>query len=392
MSLPFYIAPSTEEPGPPFQVLDLDGSIRQSPTHLPSDDELRECYRLMRFVRILDEQFLNAQRQGRISFYGTCTGQEAAVLGSALALEEGDSCVQALREGAAALLRGYSFVSYVNQVFGNRDDITFGRQMPCHYTDSQHGHLSLSSPVANQVPQAVGMAYAEKIKGTDRAVLSYMGDGGTAEADFHIAMNFAVLWKAPVVFLCQNNQWAISTPVEAQSATPTIAERSAAYNMPGIRVDGNDILAVYDACKEAFTRARAGEGPAFIEALTYRVGAHSTSDDPSRYRDEDVTKVWATKRDPIERLKLYLMRKGLLEKAEDESMHETFLGEIKKHMSQAEGISPPEQWSMFTDVYADIPSHLKRQALDSGIEIPESPPRPSADEGNSPRPWASPQD
>jgi 2-oxoisovalerate dehydrogenase E1 component alpha subunit len=149
VSEPYQIDPNTEEPAPPFQVLDLDGSLRQTPTHLPSDLELQDSYRLMRFVRILDEQFLNAQRQGRISFYGTCTGQEAAVLGSALALETGDSCVQALREGAAALLRGYSLVSYVNQVFGNQDDVTFGRQMPCHYTDVKNGYLSFLSPVVN---------------------------------------------------------------------------------------------------------------------------------------------------------------------------------------------------------------------------------------------------
>ncbi len=370
------------------RVLNPDGTVAQEATHLPSDSDLQRCYRLMRFVRILDAQMLNLQRQGRISFYGSCRGQEAAIIGSALSLEDGDLCVPALREGPAALLRGYPLQDYINQVWGNDADRCGGRQMPCHYSDKSIGHLSLSSPVANQVPQAVGMAYAEKQKGTDRVVMAYMGDGGTAEADFHIAMNFASLWKAPMVLICQNNQWAISTPVATQMATETIAEKAQAYGIPGIRVDGNDLLGMHDICTEAVARARAGEGPTFIEALTYRVGAHSTSDDPSRYRDENVTEVWATERDPIRRLATYLIGRGLMTAEQDEALSDRYLQDVKDVVSLAGDRPDPPIGSMFQDVFATVPEHLKRQANQNAIQIDENyaPSRMDA----TPPPWERP--
>jgi len=321
----------------------------------------------MRFLRIMETQFLNAQRQGKISFYGGATGQEASVLGSGMALEPGDICVPALREGAIALYRGYPFMDYVNQIFGNANDRTLGRQMPCHYSDKPTGHFSLSSPVANQLPQAVGMAHAERLKGSDRVVMAFLGDGGTAEADFHIAMNFASLWKAPVVFVCQNNQWAISTPVESQMATATIEEKAVAWNIPSVRVDGNDVFAVHDACTEAIRRARKGYGPSFVEALTYRVGAHTTSDDPSRYRDESVTKRWIEEFDPIIRLRQYLMDRRYVTDQGDESMDQDFLHYVKDCISKAEKTEPPPLFTLFTDVYARMPNHLVQQSVRMGI-------------------------
>jgi len=354
------------------RVLNPDGTLAQEAAHLPSDSDLLRSYRLMRFVRIMDAQMLNLQRQGRISFYGSCRGQEAAIIGSALTLDEGDLCVPALREGPAALLRGYPLRAYINQVWGNDADRCGGRQMPCHYSDKSIGHLSLSSPVANQLPQAVGMAYAERQKGTDRVVMAYMGDGGTAEADFHIAMNFAALWKAPMVLICQNNQWAISTPVDSQMATDTIAEKAQAYGMIGIRVDGNDLLGVHDVCTEAVARARSGEGPTFIEALTYRVGAHSTSDDPSRYRDESVTEVWATERDPIRRLRAYLIARELMTAEQDEALSSRYIQDVKDVVTLAGDRPIPPIGSMFQDVFAQVPDHLKRQAKQNAIHIDES--------------------
>jgi len=365
MALPHYLDPAdVPKPAAPYQVLAEDGAIKRKLKSRPADEELLRAYRLMRFLRVLDSQMLNAQRQGRISFYGTCTGQEAAVIGSALALGEGDLCVPALREGGAALLRGYSFRAYVDQVFGNDRDLSRGRQMPCHYGSRAVGQLSLSSPVANQLPQAVGMAYAEKMKKTDRVVMSYMGDGGTAAADFHYALNFSAVWKAPVVFICQNNQWAISTPWEKQMATQTIAERAEAYAVPHHRVDGNDLLAVHEICARAVARARKGEGPTFVELVTYRVGAHSTSDDPSRYRDEDVTQVWAEQRDPLIRLSAYLQSEGLLGADDNAKMDVAFLASVKKAMTEAGERAYPPVSSLFTGVYADLPPHLARQRDD----------------------------
>jgi len=335
----------------------------------------------MRFLRVVESQFLNAQRQGKISFYGGALGQEAAVLGSAMSLEEGDICVPALREGGAALYRGYPFMDYVNQIFGNAEDRTLGRQMPCHYSDKPTGHFSLSSPVANQLPQAVGMAHAEQLKSSDRVVMAYLGDGGTAEADFHIAMNFAALWKAPIVFVCQNNQWAISTPVSKQMATATIEEKAVAWGVPSARVDGNDVFAVHDACTEAVRRARAGYGPSFIEALTYRVGAHTTSDDPSRYRDESITKKWATEYDPIIRLRRYLSDRRYATDQDDKNMDENFLAYVKDCIAKAMKTELPSHASLFTDVYATIPEHLLRQSKDLSLSLtPDTEVRPQGAE------------
>ena len=324
-------------------------------------EDQRAMYRAMCLVRVVDERMLTLQRQGRIGFYGAATGQEAAVIGSGWALEPRDWVLPALREGGVALLRGYSLADYTNQLFGNRTDLLKGRQMPCHYGDRKVNYVTLSSPIATQLPQAVGVALAQKLEGAGAITIGYMGDGATSEADFHVAMEFAARLKAPVVFFCQNNQWAISTGWRHQTAAETLADKAQGYGMPGARVDGNDVVAVYEATKVAVDRARAEGTPSFIEALTYRIGAHSTSDDPSRYRDESVTAEWR-KRDPIARHRATLVSRGWWSDAEEAGLLEELTAQVKAETERAEAEGPPDLDTLFEDVYAVRPRHLAEQA------------------------------
>src|SRR5262245_9601584 len=229
-------------------------------------EDLIRIYSEMLRLRILDQRMLTLQRQGRIGFYGTATGEEAAVIGSAFALRADDWIFPALRQGGAALLRGYPLVEYISQCMGNSMDATKGRQMPSHYCYRPANFVSWSSCIGTQIPHAVGAAWAMKIEKKDSIAVAYMGDGATSEGDFHVAMNFAGVFKIPVVFFCQNNQWSISVNIKQQTASESIAIKAVAYGFEGVRVDGNDVLAVYQATKEAVDNARQGKGPSLIEA------------------------------------------------------------------------------------------------------------------------------
>src|SRR5438067_305764 len=225
---------------------------------------LLRLYREMVRLRTLDERMMTLQRQGRVGFYGACTGQEAATLASAIAREASDWIFPALREGGAMLLRGFPLVPYLCQIFGNAGDETKGRQMPSHMASKSVNQVSWSSCIGTQLPQAVGAAMAARIKGDRTVIAAYLGDGATSEGDFHVAMNFAGVFNAPVVFICQNNHWAISVPTSKQTASESIAIKAIAYAFPGDKVDGNDAVAVYGAVKEAVDRARSGAGPTLI--------------------------------------------------------------------------------------------------------------------------------
>lgn len=314
----------------------------------------------MAFVRQLDERMLTLQRQGRIGFYAACTGQEAAVIGSAYALRDQDWIFPAFREAAAMLLRGFPLRTFLCQLFGNSQDVLKGRQMPCHYSDRSVRYVSWSSCVGNQLPQAVGAAWAAKIRGDDAVVMAYLGDGATSEGDFHVAMNFAGVFQAPVVFFCQNNQWAISVPVTQQTASATLAVKARAYSFEGVRIDGNDVLEVYSASRQALAKARSGSGPSLIEALTYRMGAHSSSDDPSRYRDESITEAWK-KKDPILRFRRYLEKEGLWDPDWEEGLQRESQEQISDALRYAEQQSPPPHAVLFEDVFSDLPWHLREQ-------------------------------
>ena len=343
-----------------FQLVDEHGTEVQPVPELPDGLSVR-FLEAMLFQRALDQRMLNLQRQGRIGFYGTAKGQEGSTLGTGAAFEARDWLFPALREGAVALWRGMDLRHYIAQCFANSADPTQGRQMPCHYSDRDAHYVSLSSPIATQISHAAGCARAIQVKGHDDIVAGgYLGDGATSENDFHAGLNFAAVWKSPVVFVCQNNQWAISVPLSMQTASETLAVKARAYGMPGLRVDGNDVLACYVATKMAVDRARAGQGPTFIECLTYRLGGHSSSDDPTKYRDESEAVIWE-KRDPLLRHRKWLVDRGEW----DEAREEQFMAESGKRISEAitevEQAGPVPRETLFTDVWAQMPQMLRDQ-------------------------------
>ncbi len=338
-------------------VLKEDGSVAAGGPEL-ADDKLLEIYRTMVQVREFDRRMLMLQRQGRIGFYGPILGQEAATVGSVAAVDDKDWIFPALREGAAAMMRGLPLDLAVAQLIGNDLDLCKGRQMPCHYTWKKGRYIAMSSVVGSQITHAVGAAMGAKIRGDDAIVLGYMGDGATSTNDFHAGMNFAAVQKAPVVLFCQNNQWAISVPVSQQHASETIAIKGKAYGMRSVRVDGNDVLAVYKATHEAAELARSGDGPTFIEAVTYRRLGHSSSDDPSRYRDEAEVEAWE-RRDPIERFRRHLVRNKMWDDDKESALHSEIAAEVNEAIRAAEEGSAPPPESLITDVYREIPPTLR---------------------------------
>ncbi|PIE22399.1 MAG: pyruvate dehydrogenase (acetyl-transferring) E1 component subunit alpha [Planctomycetota bacterium] len=344
-------------------MIDANGKVNRTRDPGLSKDRLLEIYRAMLMTRVVEDRALKLQRQGRIGFYVPCEGQEASHIGTAAALEDSDWVFPAYRQPGILFLRGAPLQQIVDEWYGNEDDIGKGGQMPCHYSFRSIHFVSISSPIGTQMTHAVGAAMAAKYRGDDTVMMSFIGDGGTSENEFHCAMNFAAVYKAPVVFVCENNQWAISTPLEMQTASETMAIKAQAYGMPGVRVDGNDILAVYQVTKEAVDRARRGEGPTFIETVTYRIGPHSSSDDPSKYREDNLTESWR-KKDPIERFRKYLTSKKILTTKMEEEIREGFRAEVNAAVKLAEGKPNPSVRRMFEDVYADVPPHLQEQRDD----------------------------
>ncbi|PIE22366.1 MAG: 3-methyl-2-oxobutanoate dehydrogenase [Planctomycetota bacterium] len=335
-----------------IRVLPTSGRGRvKKPVSVP-DEELLALYEEMLRIRIFDQRMLALQRQGRIGFFGMVLGQEGAIVGSAFATEDRDWIVPALREGGIAMIRGLPIELAVAQLIGNELDMCKGRQMPCHYTWKKGRYIAMSSVIGTQISHATGMAMAAKVRGTDEVVLGYMGDGATSANDFHAGLNFAAVYKAPVVFVCQNNQWSISVPVKKQTMSETIAAKAVAYGMPGVRVDGNDVLAVRQVVSEAVARARTGEGPTLVECVTYRRLGHSSSDDPSKYRNEAEVAEWAEK-DPVDRYMGFLVRAGLWDEKADEDLKDRLAGEINLAIKKVEDapFSAPE--TVYEDVFAE---------------------------------------
>ena len=340
----------------------IDGLV-ESKADLPDgldDAAVLRLFRLMLTTRIMDQRGMMLQRQGRIGFYLPSTGQEACSVGSAFALTDVDWCFPSYREQGALLAIGASLQEMVHQWFGNDQDRTKGRQMPVHYSFRNHRIFSISSPIGTQIAQAAGTAMAMQIRGERKVVLTYFGDGATSSNDFHAGMNFAGVTKAPCVFLCPNNQWAISCSLEQQTASSSIAIKAEAYGMPGVRVDGNDVLAVYRATKHAVERARNGGGPTLIEALTFRVGPHSSSDDPTRYRPDELVQIWREK-DPIDRFRILLQERGLLTAELEKVMAQEIEGQVLAAVKVAEAAPFPGTASIFDDVFAELPPHLIAQ-------------------------------
>lgn len=350
-----------------YQVLDEQGRLLAG-AEVPDipDPRLVELYRWMLATRIVDARIVTLQRQGRVAFYGSIMGQEAATIASGMAADACDWIFPALREGALAVVRGLSMEKAVAQFYGTGIDDCKGRQMPCHPSSLQGHYVSMSSVIANQIPQAVGAAMAARIRRDPSVMLGYMGDGATSEPDFAAAMNFAAVFRAPVVLICQNNQWAISVPVSQQSASETIAMKARAFGMEGVRVDGNDALAVYAATRRAVEKARRGEGPTFLELVTYRLLGHTTSDDPTRYRSETEVEAWRC-RDPLPRLRAFLTARGLWSDGLEAEAADRITTELAQAVEAAERTAPPSPASMFDDVHAALPPHLREQRDDLEI-------------------------
>jgi 2-oxoisovalerate dehydrogenase E1 component alpha subunit len=332
-----------------------------------SPEQKSEALRLMRLTREYDNRMQRAQRQGKISFYMQSLGEEAVSIGQGMALEAGDMLFPAYRNQGLFILRNTSLVDLMCQCLSNTRDMCKGRQMPVMYHNRKGNLFSVSGNLATQYPHAVGWAMASAIKGEDHIAASWVGDGSTAEADFHYALTFAAVYQAPVILNVVNNQWAISTfQGFAGGERRPFAARGQGLGIPGIRVDGNDLLAVYTVTQWAAKRAREGGGPTLIEHVTYRGGAHSTSDDPTRYRPKDEWQAFPLG-DPVERLKKHLVNEGHWSdeqhEALKEELKETVMAAWKEAISYGTMTEGPmlDVSIMFDDVYEEVPQQLKDQ-------------------------------
>ncbi len=371
-----------EEPGrferefPLYSVIREDGSADAAEVSLADADLLR-LHRWMVFERNLDERMITLQRQGRIGFYIGSIGEEATIFGTAAALESRDWILPCYREHGAALLRGMPLVTYLCDLLGNAGDAMKGHQMPCHEAWRPGNFTSISAPIATEVPQAVGAAWAARLKGDDMVALTYFGEGATSASDFHTGLNFAGVHRVPVIFVCRNNGWAISVPRERQTASETIAQKALAYGIRGERVDGNDLLAVYNATRRARARAAAGEGPTLLECVTYRLEGHSTSDDPRAYRPAELVEPWR-KKDPLRRMASFLERRGLLSAADEKRVVEEVKAEVLQALEKAEALPPrPPLETLFEGVYAE-PLWQQREQLEELRQAAAADPRVTA--------------
>ncbi|MCA9530030.1 MAG: pyruvate dehydrogenase (acetyl-transferring) E1 component subunit alpha [Myxococcales bacterium] len=352
--------PAPPRDRPALRVIGDDGRPDTERDPQLTDDEAVTIYRAMVRSRRVDARLLKLQRQGRVGFHVGHLGEEAAIIGAAAALEPRDWIVPCYREAGAALYRGFPLQDYVDHMFGNAGDFAHGRQMPDHFVSEPLHILSVSAPIGTQIPHAVGLAMAMKRAGRDEVAAVYFGDGATSSDGFHSAMNFAGVFKAPVVFLCRNNGYAISLPTARQCAAEALADKAVGYGMPALCCDGNDALAVVATVREAAAHAREGRGPTFVELLTYRLGAHSTSDDPTRYRDEAEVERWRA-RDPVVRMRAYLIERGAWTERDEASLVEAVDAEVREAVVAAEAKPKPALHEMFREVYEAQPWHLRDQ-------------------------------
>ncbi|MGC9349757.1 MAG: pyruvate dehydrogenase (acetyl-transferring) E1 component subunit alpha [Anaerolineae bacterium] len=342
-----------------LSILDQEGNVDEELEPDLSDEFLLDLHRWMLLGRRLDERMLGMQRQGRIGTFAPVKGQEASNIGPVATLRDSDWMVVAFREAAGELMRGRSIEDLL---------LYYGGYNEGGYIPEGVNNLPTSIPVGSQTLHAVGIGWAMKYRGKDDVAMVFFGDGATSQGDFHEALNFAGVYKTPTIFICQNNHWAISMPRSRQTASKTLAQKALANGVPGIQVDGNDILATYVASQEAVERARAGEGPTLIEAVTYRMSVHTTADDPSRYREDEEVEEWE-QRDPIERFQIYLKNKGLLDDEKIEALEEEIDQQIRDAVERAEEkmSEPVDATNMFDHMYAEPHDYL----LDQKEELAE---------------------
>ena len=334
------------------------------PDQLPAGltvEDIKRMYEGMIAIRAYDERQKNLQRSGRIGFCVTSTGEEAVQVGTAHALQPNDWVYPYYRQYGVMMYRGVPLNVLADHLYGNQEDLAKGRQMPAHYTHKDTHFVSSSSVIGTHLIHAVGTAMAAKYRKDPSVTVTYIGDGGTSSNDFHSSLTFAGVFKPPVVLFIVNNQYAISLPVAKQCGAETLHSKGAGYGVPAIRVDGNDVFAVYQASREAYARARAGEGPTLIELFTYRAGPHSSSDDPTRYRGKEADQWLSEEKDPIARARKYMQKLGIWTEAYEEQVWEETRTRINLATTEAETTPEPSWASLFDDVYAEVPPALARQ-------------------------------
>jgi len=337
-----------------LQVMDESGNVDEALMPKISNDEIKKAYEMLVLIRVFDQKAFNMQRQGRLGTYIQFKGQEACQVGSAMALQDDDWVFPMYRNSGLLIARKHPIVQILQYWNGDERGVRAPENI---------NNFPIAIPVGTHVIHAVGAAWAAKLRNTKQVTITYFGDGATSKGDFHEAMNFAGVFGTPTVFICENNQYAISVPRPKQTHSDTIAQKAIAYGVEGIQVDGMDIFAMHKAAKDAIDKARAGKGPTLIEAFTYRMCDHSTSDDASRYRSKEELESWA-KKDPIDRLEKYMRKKGLLEDTYKQKVLEQSQQIIEKAVTEFEKIQPPDPKDMFKYVYAEMTQQQKEEMED----------------------------
>ncbi len=346
---------------PLLKILQQDGTVYEGAQMPEMDQELAtKTYKTLAFHRVLDERMVASQRQGRLSFYMAALGEEAASVGGAAGLKDQDMIMTQYREQGALMFRGFSLENFMNQMFSNAKDLGKGRQMPIHYGSKELNYMTVSSPLGTQIPQATGYAYGQKLQGLDAVTMCYFGEGAASEGDFHAGLNMAAVQEAPVIFFCRNNGYAISTPSDEQFKGNGIASRGVGYGIKTLRIDGNDILAVILATQTARAYALKENAPVLIEAMSYRLGAHSTSDDPSGYRTREEEEVWQAN-DPILRMKNWMLKQKWWDEEQETALFDKYREEVLAAVKVSEKIDKPHLDTLITDVYDVAPVQLQKQ-------------------------------
>lgn len=347
---------------PVYRVMNRDGFVFDT-SHDPQlgEEETLRIYKGMTLLNTMDRILYESQRQGRISFYMTSYGEEGTHFGSAAALAPDDIVFGQYREAGVLLYRGFTLKQFMSQCYGNIDDLGKGRQMPVHYGSTDLHFVTISSTLATQMPQAVGAAYVLKRQRQGRIVICYFGEGAASEGDAHAALNFAATLDCPIIFFCRNNGYAISTPTSEQYRGDGVAARGPSYGIPTVRVDGNDVLAVYNAVKEARSICLSQFKPVLVEAMTYRIGHHSTSDDSTAYRSVDEVRYWHQKDHPITRLRKYMENNNWWNDTLEKEWKDESKTKVMQAFAAAEKKKKPPFVELFADVYDTLPPRLQKQ-------------------------------
>jgi len=337
-----------------LQILDENGSCDEALMPKLTNDEIKKIYEMLVLTRVFDQKAFNMQRQGRLGTYIQFKGQEACQIGSAFALEDKDFIFPMYRNSGLLIARKHPIVQVLQYWSGDERGLKSPQNV---------NNFPIAIPVGTQTIHASGAAFAAKLRGTKQVAVSYFGDGATSKGDFHESMNFAGVYQLPAIFLCENNQFAISVPRAKQTHAETIAQKAIAYGFEGIQVDGMDVFAVYKAMKDAVEKARSGNGPTLIECFAYRLADHSTSDDASRYRSNEEVETWQ-KKDPIDRLERYMRKKGLLDDNYKQKVMVQSQEIIEKAVTEFEKIQPPDPKDIFKYVFAEMTAQQKEEMED----------------------------